>query len=233
VTDTVVHRAVDLDAHRFAPGPLLHDLLDRGEEVGGLVHLDLEIRVPCDPEREGADNFETGKEPVQVGGYEVFEVNEMDALVVPADRTIGFGDPDEPGEEVGRNLEPGKELFPARVPHDNGEVEREVRDERERVRAVEGKGRENREDLVGEEPVHGSLLSGREIPVQPDDDPVFSQFGQNVLMPAVVKGGKVREEPLVDGVQLLGRCHAIGRSLEHPFFQLPLEPRDPDHEELI
>ena len=52
----------DLEAHDRAEAAAPHLLLDRGEEVGGLVLLDLDVGVARHAEEVRRDDLETGKE---------------------------------------------------------------------------------------------------------------------------------------------------------------------------
>ena len=64
----------------------------------------------------------------------------------------------EPGQQR-RHLDAGEVPVAAdRVAHDDGQVERETRDVRERVRGVDGQRGQHREDLLPEEGEEAGLL---------------------------------------------------------------------------
>ena len=76
VEDVVVHVLVDLEAHRRAEPATGQLLLQGGEEVLGVVLLDLEVLVAGDPEGEVLVHLHPGEELVEVGGDDVLERHE-------------------------------------------------------------------------------------------------------------------------------------------------------------
>ncbi len=217
VAYAVMHRTVDLNTHRLSAGPLLHDLLDRGEEVRGLVDLDLEIRIPGDPEGKRSDRLKPGEEHTEVGRDDLLEIHEMNDTVIVACAAVRIWDTDKPREEVGRDLDTCKKFLPVMVPDDDGEVEGEVGYEGERVGTVERKRGEDREDLVNKKAVHCLFLRGGHILVLMQNDPGCKEAREQLLVPAVVLCLQLGKEHLPDRVELPGRGHAIGRSFQHAF----------------
>ena len=130
---SIVHAAFCLNPNRFTLCTLSHNLFDRCQEVGGFINLDLEIRVTGNPEGKRCHNFQSGKEHVEMGGYDLFKVDQVDIGILGASCCILARDPDKAREEVGRDLDPGEILLLCRVADDNGKVEGKVGDEREWV----------------------------------------------------------------------------------------------------
>ena len=135
----------ELEADRRAE-PAAQQLLLQGlEQVLRVVLLDLEVLVAGDAERRVPDDVHAGEQQAQVRGDDVLERDERRAVVVVA---VGVRDPEEPRQHR-RHLDPGEVLLARRrVGHDDGEVEREPGDVRERVGRVDGERGEDREDLV-------------------------------------------------------------------------------------
>ncbi len=130
-----VDRLLDLEAYgraELAPQQLL---LERLEQVLGVVLLDLEVLVAGDPERVVGDELHAGEQQVEVSRDDLFERHE------PAG--VGF----HPAVDDRRDLDPG-EVVLARlgVAHHEREVERQARDVGERVRGVDRQRRQDRED---------------------------------------------------------------------------------------
>ena len=140
---------------------------------------------------------------------------------------------DQSGEDADRDLEPGEPLAAPGVPDRDREVEREVRDERERMRGVERERRQGRKDLFLEEPAHPCLALRRELshPSHADARPV--EADEEVLVPAPVRGLDEGSQRRPDLGELSHGREAVRRRLDHPLGQLALQPCDPDHEELV
>ena len=159
VEHVVVHVLGDLEAHRRpepAPGQLL---LQRGEEVLGVVLLDLEVLVAGDPEREVLAHLHAGEELVQVRGDDVLERHEARVVQVGVAESAAWSVTRmQPGQQR-RHLDPGEVLVAGLgVDQHDGEVEREAGDVGERVRRVHGQRRQHREHLLAEHPVQRLLL---------------------------------------------------------------------------
>ena len=75
-----------------------------------------------------------------------------------------------------------------------------------------------------------SFCRGSSDEIIVDMDSGTFETGEDLLLPAPRLFAEVRDEGLLDSVQLLGRGHAIRRGLEHAFYELALETGDPYHE---
>ena len=85
----VVHVLLDLEAHRraeAAPGELA---LQGGEQVLGVVLLDLEVLVAGDPEGEVLADLHAREELVEVRGDDVLEGHEPGVVHVGQRRLVG------------------------------------------------------------------------------------------------------------------------------------------------
>jgi len=227
------HARYNLDPHGRPNPPHLHSLFDCGQQVRGLVLLDLHVRVPCDPERVRCHDVEPGEEVAKVCTDDVFQKDKADIIVEGPGR-LTPGDAHQSREEVGGDLDPGKP-FPAAagVFHLHGERYGEVRDEREWVGTVERKGSEDREDLLPEESLKGMPVLFPEFPVLEDRDAGSLQGGEEIFFPERHLLPDERKQCPVYGPKLPGRAHAVRGSLEDSLLNLPVQPRDPDHEELV
>ena len=133
------HRALHLEADRLAEAPTADLLLDREQQVVGLVLLDRDVGVARDPEQVGLEDLHAPEQLVEVGLDDLVEEHELVAL----DR--------EQARQAGRDLDPGEaDLAGVRVPQADRDRERQRADVRERVARVHGERREHREDLVVE-----------------------------------------------------------------------------------
>ena len=162
---------VDLEPDREAElRALAQRDLHRGEEVLGLV-AELDVGVARDAERVLREHFHPGEQRIEVRGDHLLERHVVRAV----------GDGDEAGEE-GRHLDPGEAFFAARaVAHDDGQVEREVRDVRERVRGVDGERREHREDAVVEDACELRPSVGVELVPRRERDARLLERGRDLL----------------------------------------------------
>ena len=134
---------LDLEPHRRAEAAAQQLLLQRGEQVLGVVLLDLEVLVAGDAEGVVLQHLHAGEELVEVARDDVLERHEalaLDSAEPPRRRRA---------EQVGGTLTRAKCSLPVcglRTQH--GEVERQAGDVGERVRRVDGQRREHREDPV-------------------------------------------------------------------------------------
>ena len=92
----------ELDAHDLAEAPATQLVLDRLQQVGGVVG-DLQVGVAGDAEGVVVDDLHAGEERVEVVGDHLLERHERDALGALA----GLGG-DEAGEDLGGDLHAGE-----------------------------------------------------------------------------------------------------------------------------
>ena len=90
------HAAIHLEAHRVAEAPPPQLLLDRQQQVVGLVLLEVEVGVAGDAEEMGLADRHAGEEHVQVGGYHLLDEDELARLDLYQAR------------QQGRHLDPGE-----------------------------------------------------------------------------------------------------------------------------
>ena len=169
VEHVVVDVLGDLEPHRRAepaPGQLL---LQRVEEVLGVVLLDLEVLVAGDPEGVVLAHLHAGEEVLQVGRDQVLERHEPRlvrvgvARVHRAERRPWSSIGTKRGSSGGTLTRAKCSLLGLGVDHDDGQVEREAGDVGERVRRVDGQRRQHREDLLAEHHAQPLLLGRRQL----------------------------------------------------------------------
>ena len=130
------HPRLDLDAHDLAEAPAPELVLDRLQEVVGLVG-DGEVGVAGDAEDRGVDDLHAREELVEVLGDQLLERHERAPV----------GQRHEARQHLGRHLHAREDLRVAdRVVDDDTERQRQVRDvgerpRRARRRAASGRGR--------------------------------------------------------------------------------------------
>ena len=223
------HRTFDLDpdeVDRFAASPRS---LPLRSGVGSLVLLDLQVGVARDPKRVGREDDEAGKEQVEVGRDQVFKEDELPGAgeglrsfrIRRTAISRGWAD---------RNLETREPVAVFGVVNHDREVEREVRDEWERVRGVEGKSGVRTGKISDSKNL-------RRRPSIPGPDPRSAR----IRIPAPSRRGRRssfqhcsaecrRGIKLSDLSQLLPGGHAVGGRLDETFETLPLKAGHPDHE---
>ena len=150
------------------------------------------------------------------------------------DEPLAVGERDEPREQR-RHLHAREPAHAGhRVAHHRREVERQVRDVRERVRGVDRQRGQHREDALVE-----LLLEEREVRgVQRldrahDPDPLLLERRHELGGEDVGRAGRQLLRALPDPLELLGGRPAVGRTLDHAGLDLLLQAGDPDLEELV
>ena len=198
--------------------------LDQLEEVVRLVLVALGVRVPGDAEERHIDHLHAGEEQVEIGRDDVLHGQE--ALAVrQAQEARQAG--------AHRHLDARHVLLVlARVAQGDEQVEREVRDERERVRRIGGLRREQREHVLQEVLPDPCPL----VLVDPDRGAHLDAVLAKLSVEGALHLGGARLEaahPLVAGGDLLVRCPTVGGQALHARLALLLEAPDALHEELV
>jgi hypothetical protein len=160
---------------------------------------------------------------VEVGGDDLLERHV--ALAVGQDH--------EPGQQVG-DLDPGEAAHGGvGVAHDDGQVERQVRDVGERVPGVDRQGGEHREDALLEELDEELLVVLVEVGPRRQLDAGVGQPGGDPLQERGLEPGQQQLEPVADLEQLLRGGQPVGAVPAHAGRHLVLEGGHPDLEELV
>ncbi len=225
VQDDVVHVLADLEAHRRPEAATGELALERLQQVGVAVLLDLEVGVAGDPERVRGEDLEAGEQRVQVGADELLERQPAGA--------VGTLDRHE-ARHVVRDLDPGEVLRAGRrVADEHGEVQRQAADVGERVAGVDGERREHREDLAAEVVVQRGALAGVEVAPAHHPHAGGGQGGPDVVAEAAgVPAGELAGA-LGDERELLAGPEAVGAADAEAGALPPLQPGHPDHVELV
>ena len=193
------HGALDGHPDREPDVPVLEGLLDGGHEVAGLVDGDLHIGVPGDPERIGSLDIESGEQGRDVLLQDVLKEDVLLAL--------GRRDANETGKGAYGNLHPRIEDIVVLVVHPHGDVQRVVRDERERMADIEGQRSEQGVDPLLVELGYPRLLVGGQVVDPVDHDACSCQSllqtvpaaGVLVYEPAHLGGDLLHQDVVVDG----------------------------------
>jgi hypothetical protein len=222
VQDLAVDGLLDLQAHRRAEAAPHQFLLQRLEEVLGVVLLDLQVLVAGDAEGVALQDLHAREEFLQVGGDDVLDGDEA-----------ARGGLQEAGEQRG-DLDAGEVAVPGdRVAHDDREVQGEARDVREGVRGVDGERGEDREDLVAEEGEQAGLLLLRQLAPADQVDALFGEGGRHVLLEAGGVPGHQLARARPDHLQHLAGLEAGGGAGGDTGGDAALQAGDADHEELV
>ena len=138
----------DLEPDDLAEAPAAQLVLDRGEQVVGLVG-DVEVGVARDAEEAVGDDLHAGKQRVQVLGDDVLERDER-----------ALADLDKARQHLLRDLHARVELgLERRVVQVHEQAQRQVRDVGKRPARTDRQRRQHREDVLEEvalEPRRGS-----------------------------------------------------------------------------
>jgi hypothetical protein len=199
------------------------DRLDSAQQIVGLVPLDIEVGVARHAESVVGHDLHPGEHPVEVRGHELFDRQEA----------LAVRQWEEPREER-RHLQPREPpLGGYGIAHQYGEVQREARDVRERVRRID---RERRQD--GEDPLDEGL--GRPVAVVVGEvcrvdelDPDLVERRAEFVAEEVIDAVGASDHAAADHGELLVRAHPVGCRRREPGFALLEQPRDADLEELV
>ena len=149
-------------------------------------------------------------------------------------KRVAVGQRDEAGEQR-RHLHPGEPLLAGRrVAHDDREVQRQVRDVRERVRGVDGERREHREDASSN--IARELRLRRRRRGRPSRRTRCrrpASAGATSLVNTRGLAGDELLDPGADRAQLLDLVEAVGRRGAHAGRELLLQAGDAHLEELV
>ena len=220
----LVHSGGDLEPHDLAEAAAAELVLDRLQQVVGLI-AHREVGVAGDAEVTVVDDLGAREERVEVGRDRLLERHEY--LVVLAN-------PQEAAEQLLRHLDPGDDLGAAvGVAQQHAEAEREVGDIGEGAAEPDDERGQCRKDLLMEAGVDFAplLLAGR---LQRDDaDPVLLQRRPQYPGEAAVQAGVELQHPRLDRVDLLPGCKSIGTAGVDSRVELVEQPCHSDHEELV
>src|SRR5215212_6308102 len=230
VPQVVGHLVRDNEPDALAEPAALQLVLYRLQEVGRFVLLDHEVRVAGYLEDVARDDVLAGEELVQVRRDNFFDPHK--AHLGPfAGTAVLVGEPHK-AVYGGRHFYAGHHP-PSRVPDHDEQIQREVGDVRERVRRVYGEGREYGQYVRYELFPELSALCGADLVVRHH---AYALVFQGWYELAVKYPAPLLEELLrvvVYPEELFFRCHPIWNGVRELRGHLLLQPRDPDHEELI
>ncbi len=147
------HRIGDLQAHRPLEAPTAQLHLYGGEQVRGLFVVDREIRVAGHAESVVLQHLHAGEQQIEMRRDYVLERHEARRVADahPAVEHSGHLDPREAAPSVNR------------IAHQHRQVERQIRDERERMAGIHGQGCEHRQDAALEMRAQVVALGGVQL----------------------------------------------------------------------
>ena len=146
---------------------------------------------------------------------------------------LAVGHDHEPRQQVG-HLDPGEPpLAGDRVAEQHREVQRQVRDVRERVARVDGERREHREDPLLERLDEELLVVVVEVVPARQPDAVGGQRGHDLVEEEALLALDERLDPLAHLEELLAGGAPVGRGGAEPGRHLLLQAGHPHLEELV
>ncbi len=214
------HRALDLEPDGGAEATPAELLLDRQEEVVGLVLLDLEVGVAGHPEEVVLVDLHAGEQRVEVGLDDLVEQDEAGRLDL------------EQARQDLRHLDPGEAaLAGLRVAQADRDRQAERRDVRERMARIDRERGEDREDLVEEALAKGLVVLG-DRGVVDELDALGGQRPADVDEDRRMVGDEL-EHALANGGELLVGGPAVGRAGDLAGLDLLAQAGHADLEELV
>ncbi len=215
--------ALDLESNGGGEAPFLDDLLDHLDQVFGDFLVASDLRVSRHPEEGGVDDFDVGKEQLEVRPDDVLEED------VP--RVVA--ELNEP-HLIARDLHAGEgHLLAGSFPRQDGQREALIRDERERVGRIERQRGQGRQDGTLEVLAQLLAFDGRKVVVVGDVNPRIGQRRADLL--AITRRLPLEQRPSrLEGRRplLVGRA-PVRRLLGHAGRDLLFQPADALAEELV
>ena len=191
------HRPLDLEPDRLAEAASPDLLLDREQEVVGLVLLDRDVRVAGDAEQVGLEDLHAPEQLVEVRLDDLVEQHESAGVDLHQAR------------QERRDLDAREPLLPGvGVAEPDGDRQGEGADVRERMPGVDRERRQHRVDLVVEALAQGVVVVGDVVVVE-DRDPLGGELPMEVREDRALLGHELHH-PGPDRVQLVGGRPAVG-----------------------
>ena len=208
------HRPLDLEPDRLAEAAAPDLLLDREQEVVGLVLLDRDVGVAGDAEQVGLEDLHAPEQLVEVRLDDLVEQHEPAGVDLHQAR------------QERRDLDPREPLLPGvGVAEPDGDRQGEGADVRERVPGVHRERRQHRVDLVVEALAQGVVVVGDVVVVE-DRDPLGGELPMEVREDRALLGDELHH-PRPDRVELVGGRPAVGGQRLRAAQLLAPQARDP------
>ncbi len=218
------HARVNLEAHHSRVAAAAAKLgLDRGEEVFGFAVDVVEITVSRHAEGMVGDHLHAREQGLQVKGDDVLE----------RDVALTFDQRDEARED-GRHLDSREMLLLALwVADQDRQVQREMRDVRERMAGIDGQRRQHRKDLLPENRVQVAQLALGDLVGADHSDPGLGEGRRDLAIEQGDLALDERLDPSPNCFQLVERRHAVRRGDGDRGQNLLFEPGHPNLEEVV
>ena len=191
------HRPVDLEPHDLAEAAAPELLLDRLQQVVGLVG-DVVVRVARDPEERVVGHLHAR----ETGSPRLAAIRSSSGTRVVPVSPISTKRP----QQLLRHLDPGDDLGAlVRVAEADGQAQRQVRDVRERPAEPDRQRGQRREDALLEHAVELLALASFGALRRDDPDPVLGERRPELALEASRQALALAEDPLPDRVDLVAR----------------------------
>ena len=214
------HRPLHLEPDRLAEAASPELLLDRHQEVVGLVLLDREVGVAGDAEQVRLDDLHAREQVLEIG---------LDDLV---DRHEVVGLDFEQARQDLRDLDPREHaLAGLRIAQADRDRQAERRDVRERVARIDRERGQDGVDLVEEALAERGVMLG-DVRVVDDLDAFGGKRPPDLDEDRRMVGDE-RQDPLANGRDLFPRRPPVGGPSDGARLDLLAQARDADLEELV
>ena len=224
----------DLESHARAEAAPPHLAIDDRQQVVSLVLEDVDVHVARDAERVTAEDLHAREQVVEVGGDELFEGQELRGGAV---RHRGAAFENRAGDEARQALGhlDAREAAVLRlgIARLDGQRQREVREERERVPRIDGQRREDGEDRAPEVlPRRATRVGVEALPLADVQAPRRERRDQ-ILGEQLRRRLALLADEVADARELVARRQPVGGRVDDVGLELIVQPRDADHEELV
>ena len=216
------HRCVDGDRDQVAAAAPLQRALVEQDQILGLL-VDLDVAVADQAEEAAGTHLVAGEQARQEDVDEFFQRQEADRRARQAHETIDLR------RQGQQRHQRALVLLALQLQHRR---EAAVRDERERMRRIDGQRRQDREDLVDEILLEPGTFGGRELGGGQHGDAGLAQLALQGRPDALLLVHQDRGA-VADRGQLLRRRQPVVAQQRRAIRQHVDEPRHTDHVEFV
>ena len=233
------HAVGCLQTDHIAEAALIDQILHGLEQIVGLVLFDFHVRVAGDAEAARRNHFVAREERGEVFLHHVFQKEDVRVAHVgnKAKLCVGFSflgarHKDE-ARHVARAAHTGKVPVALLVAQLHEEVQAHIGDGGEGMGRVNGLGRQDRIDFIGEVVRQETALLFRKIGIAHKAQASFGQLMDELLAPVILTDAGHGHDAATDVGQLPGRTHAVRSRGSRAAAVLPEDVGHAHHEEFI